>query len=543
MRSFLRQSFSNHLATAYEHANAQKRGGNAKIIAIESEEGEHIVASLPEDASEAFDREWRFVIFERAFERLRKEFDDGARTSSFAAISAFFLAAGEAPSYQDLARAHAMSVPQLKSALHRSRTRLRELVDLEIADTVAAHDDALFESRALSQLAHPNIVSIFDAGEDDGVPYLVMEFIDGETLAAKCPLEPVAAIDTLIAVCDAVAHAHAARVAHRDLKPENVLIRNDGAIKVTDFGLARPIDARGWTLTGRDQTVGTPFHIAPEVLRGEPALESSDLYALGVMLYRVVMNKMPVGNFEAAPGALDAICRTAMSENPALRYASASAMRDALVAARAHFGVNASELSAADQQWLRAVALLHAAATAVTGYAILTSIIPKTISSQDLGALIISQPLSPGRNEAVSLARFEVWPTLGAMTVIAIALLAQGFLRRHWAQNSLDRKAPDSPLHESKVLFGIGVVCMFVMAIRDFVPETSAFSIIGRYSTFYGGLLEVLAMYVFCHGVLEAIRRARSLRREPLFWIGTALTLLPPTFALLSYARPWLDIR
>lgn len=149
MRSFLRRAFSNHLATSFEHASAQKRGGGAVTVGLDSREGEALLETLPENADDAFDREWRHVIFERAFAKLRSEFESGDRHSSFAAIESFFLAEGEPPSYQELAASHALSVPQLKSALHRSRSRLRELVLAEIADTVAEREHVAFESQAI----------------------------------------------------------------------------------------------------------------------------------------------------------------------------------------------------------------------------------------------------------------------------------------------------------------------------------------------------------------------------------------------------------
>lgn len=396
------------------------------------------------------------------------------------------------------------------------------------------------EARSLAGVAHPNIVSIFDAGEEDGTPYLVMEYVDGKPLSALVPLDPAAALETLIAVCDAVAHAHEARVVHRDLKPENVLIRNDGAVKVTDFGLARAIDASGWTVTGDGHAVGTPFHVAPEILRGEPASETSDVYSLGVMLYRVATGKLPVGHFEPAPGALDAICRKAMQTDPARRYANVREMKRALEVARASFGTNVSELSAAERQWLRAVAVLHAVATAMMGWALLLSITPRSFERSENAAIVISEAAS--LTSGVSLARFEPWPTFAACVAIAIALLSQGFLRRHWAQNALDREAPDVPLRESKTLLAIGVSCIAIVTIRNLSAPHGLLHLIGRYASFYGALLELLAMYVFWHGVLEAIRRGRSLRREPLLWAGVVLTLLPPSVALATYARPWLEM-
>jgi tetratricopeptide (TPR) repeat protein len=141
------------------------------------------------------------------------------------------------------------------------------------------------EAHVAAALQHPNLVPIydFDAG---GRPYLVMEFVDGGDLGARLregnPPEPEPLAEQLLG---ALRHIHAAGVVHRDIKPNNVLIDSYGEARLTDFGIAQPLDAISLTKTG--QVIGTETYLAPEVLAGEPATARSDLYALGVVLRKV----------------------------------------------------------------------------------------------------------------------------------------------------------------------------------------------------------------------------------------------------------------
>ena len=156
------------------------------------------------------------------------------------------------------------------------------------------------EARAVARLSHPGIVEIYDYAGDHAVEsFLITEFVRGRTLRAFAEQEgtgyPEIAVLLVRALSDALAHAHAAGVIHRDLKPENVLVLEDGgrrSLKLVDFGIARILasDER-MTMTGA--LVGSPNHMAPEIIEGREADARSDLFSLGTILYWLAVGKMP----------------------------------------------------------------------------------------------------------------------------------------------------------------------------------------------------------------------------------------------------------
>ncbi len=144
----------------------------------------------------------------------------------------------------------------------------------------------LAEAQAAAKLNHPNIVNVYDAGEADGQPFIVMELVQGETLRAYRPATLAETLQLARQMCAALDHAHANGVIHRDLKPENIVLTPSQTVKLMDFGLARASDSSRRTEEGA--LVGTLSYLAPEIIQGQPASVRSDLYALGVMLYELV---------------------------------------------------------------------------------------------------------------------------------------------------------------------------------------------------------------------------------------------------------------
>ena len=146
------------------------------------------------------------------------------------------------------------------------------------------------EAQAAASLTHPNVVTVYDYGEEASGPYLVMELVDGEDLATilrrSGPLPPRQAARIAAGVARALAAAHARGLVHRDVKPGNVLIGRDGQVKVVDFGIARAIAEAQVTLPGT--TLGSVHYFSPEQARGEPATASSDIYSLGIVLYELL---------------------------------------------------------------------------------------------------------------------------------------------------------------------------------------------------------------------------------------------------------------
>ena len=151
------------------------------------------------------------------------------------------------------------------------------------------------EARAVAQLSHPHIVGVIDAGEDEGRPYIVFEYVEGETLKERIRRQgrlPVPeAVAYAIEIARALGAAHARHIVHRDVKPQNVLIDEEGSAKVTDFGIARTLDEEGLTADGR--VIGTTDYVSPEQALGQAVTGQSDLYSLGIVLYEMLSGEVP----------------------------------------------------------------------------------------------------------------------------------------------------------------------------------------------------------------------------------------------------------
>jgi serine/threonine-protein kinase len=151
------------------------------------------------------------------------------------------------------------------------------------------------EARAVAQLSHPHIVGVIDAGEDAGRPYIVFEYVEGETLKERIRrlgrLPVAEAVAYAIEIARALGAAHARHIVHRDVKPQNVLIDEEGSAKVTDFGIARTLDEEGLTADGR--VLGTTDYVSPEQALGQHVNGQSDLYSLGVVLYEMLTGEVP----------------------------------------------------------------------------------------------------------------------------------------------------------------------------------------------------------------------------------------------------------
>ena len=224
------------------------------------------------------------------------------------------------------------------------------------------------EAQAAARLNHPNLVSVYDTGTDDGIHFIVMEYVDAKTLADYLAgggrIMPERAIEIAEAVCDALSMAHAHGIIHRDIKPPNIMITSKGDVKVTDFGIARVISGAD-TLAQTAAVLGTASYLSPEQAQSQPVDQRSDIYSLGCVLYEMVTGRPPFSgdspvmvaskhvleqptppsklNRDVAPG-LEAVIMKALAKNPDNRYQDADEMRADLERARLGQTVQATPL-------------------------------------------------------------------------------------------------------------------------------------------------------------------------------------------------------
>jgi len=215
------------------------------------------------------------------------------------------------------------------------------------------------EAQAAANLDHPNVVTVYDVGQDGERHYIVMEYVDGQDLKTlirrEGRLSVGRALDLAIQVCYGAGHAHKAGVIHCDIKPQNVLVTEDGVAKVTDFGIARALSASG--LTESETVWGSPLYFSPEQAAGEPPSPASDVYSIGVILYEMLAGAPPfqaeksaalalkhlreeppplgTRNPQVAPG-LEWIVRKVLAKEPSARYRTAEQLAHILEEYRKH---------------------------------------------------------------------------------------------------------------------------------------------------------------------------------------------------------------
>src|SRR5699024_6678624 len=209
------------------------------------------------------------------------------------------------------------------------------------------------EAQAATSLSHPNIVNIYDVGEENHILYMVMEYVDGLTLKEYIiqngPLEVDEALDIMKQLTDAIAHAHANGLIHRDIKPQNILMDKFGNVKVTDFGIAIALSAT--SLTQTNSILGSVHYLSPEQARGGMATKKSDIYSLGIVFYELLTGHLPFSGQspisialkhlqnetpsvrsldESIPQSVENIVLKATAKDPFHRYESVYEMEEAL---------------------------------------------------------------------------------------------------------------------------------------------------------------------------------------------------------------------
>ncbi len=279
------------------------------------------------------------------------------------------------------------------------------------------------EAQACARLSHPNIVTVFEAGQADGVVFIAMEFLQGDNLAEvleKHALPFDEKIRILTKVLDALQHAHNLDIVHRDIKPSNIHVQADGTIKLMDFGLARMLTAD--TLTASGNVLGTPHYASPEQLKGQTIDRRSDIYSTGVMAYEMLSGRRPfepdndsissviIKVISEAPRPMntdvsrmlpeiEAIVSKSMAKLPEDRYQSADEMRRAL---SAFLDASRAKLSAIDSS-AGVTVMLPAAGGSSSAATTSQDFVPTLVASQ-------APPQSPWQSPSPSESQSQLPP-------------------------------------------------------------------------------------------------------------------------------------
>ena len=325
------------------------------------------------------------------------------------------------------------------------------------------------EATTVAGLSHPHVIAVYDAGEDDGTLYIVMELVDGPSLARLLStggaLEVDAALTIADQILDALGAAHDRGLVHRDVKPSNVLL-DEGAAKLADFGIAKSIHVQDADLTTTGQVLGSPRYLSPERLAGQPATPAADVYAVGVIMFEMLAGEPPfkrdspiatalAHSSEPVPDLVEhcpqldpsiaCLVARAMAKRPEDRFADASAMREELsrikprprsVAAGAAAMVSQSTTAAAARTLVATVPTIDDASLASRRVALASAIVVAGLvavvvvalayllsdrSSEDLAALVATanSGTSPETTTAV-LPATTGRPTVGMSTITAL---------------------------------------------------------------------------------------------------------------------------
>jgi serine/threonine protein kinase len=232
-----------------------------------------------------------------------------------------------------------------------------KLVESDLARDPVVRERLRREARTVAALDHPNVVPLYEAGEQDGTVFIVTRWIEGTELGTlihdEGPMEPTRAARTAAQIADALEVAHEQGVIHRDVKPSNVIVTGEGHVYLTDFGLAKRVETAPG-LTGADQMLGTVDYVAPELIEGSEPDARSDIYSLGCVLYEMLTGAAPFAdqrggmakmwaqvNAEPAPlrerrpdvpPALGSVVTRAIAKAPADRPTAAAFRRSVLAA-------------------------------------------------------------------------------------------------------------------------------------------------------------------------------------------------------------------
>ncbi|GLX68406.1 Stk1 family PASTA domain-containing Ser/Thr kinase [Paenibacillus glycanilyticus] len=326
------------------------------------------------------------------------------------------------------------------------------------------------EAQSAASLSHPNVVSIYDVGQEEDTHYIVMEYIEGhnlnEIIHERAPLQADEAVRIAMQICDALEHAHQNHIIHRDIKPHNILIGKNGRVKVTDFGIARAVTSSTITQTG--SVVGSVHYFSPEHAKGISTGEKSDLYSLGIVLYQMLTGKLPFfgespisvalkhlqEEFEEPrkvnphiPQSVENVILRAMRKNPNERYQSAREMLIDLDTCLKPERVNEQKVtfnSGSDLDETRVMPAIRGDLRPSMPQAELTPIPPSPLERASKTAAASSQPEVEWKDETTA-GKQKGWKrptTIVAGTLVVLALIIWGFFA---LLNKLDVPEVDVP--------------------------------------------------------------------------------------------------
>lgn len=308
-----------------------------------------------------------------------------------------------------------------------------KLMNREIASDSDQLERFRREARAVAQLSHPHIVGVIDYGEDEGRPYIVLEYVEGETLKQRIrrlgELEISEAVAYAIEIARALGAAHARHIVHRDVKPQNVLIDEEGSAKVTDFGIARSLDDEGLTADGR--VLGTTDYVSPEQALGHDVTGQSDLYSLGIVLFEMLTGRVPFRGENQVAVAMKHV-REELPDVQALRpevSASLAAVIDRATAKDLRERYRSDEELIADLE--EVLALETARAGSATGEAT---------------TVLRTLPSTTRRRVPLAVRSRRAWLALAALVAVAAAVMAIVLLGdRTYRGTGTERSASNAP--------------------------------------------------------------------------------------------------
>ena len=344
-------------------------------------------------------------------------------------------------------------------------TRLSRLVAIKILRVDLARDSVFQtrfrrEAQAAASLNHPNIVAVYDTGEEavkgaDGktvmVPYIIMEYVEGHTvkelLSDGTPVPIPEAVEITEGILAALSYSHAAGLVHRDIKPGNVMLTNGGKVKVMDFGIARAIADSQATMTSANAVVGTALYLSPEQARGEKLDERSDIYSAGCVLFELLTGQSPFSGDTAVslayqhvsepppvpssiaadvPPELDQVTLKALAKDPAQRYSSAGDMAADLMRAAEGLPITAPPVAAWETATMTAATVIsqpleQTRAMAYPGPSRLDGTMVGAQTNQLSATSTGTIPVQPQKKKSKSW----IWVLL--LILLAVALVAGAF--------------------------------------------------------------------------------------------------------------------